>query len=75
MQRPLMLHGQFLLPPKYIWYPAQYSLSTLVELSGTTVKACLGVLANSDIKMGCYDKTYMLMNIHKPEAQGNLCDE
>jgi len=42
-----------------------------VELSGTTVKACLGVLANSEIKMGCYDKKYMLMNIHKSETQGN----
>jgi len=46
-----------------------------VELSVATVKASLGALANSEIKIGCYDKTYMLMNIHKPQAQGNLCDE
>jgi hypothetical protein len=49
--------------------------TVVVELSDATVKACLGALANSEIKMRCYDETYMLMNIHKPEAQGNLCDE
>jgi len=46
-----------------------------VELSATIIKACLRALVNSEIKMGCYDKMYMLMNIHKLEVQGNLCDE
>jgi hypothetical protein len=41
----------------------------------TIVKACLGALTNSKIKMGCYGEMYTLKNMHKPEAQVNLGDE